>query len=70
MKPAPEGWPFSKLREHWLYDEVDRLPEERGPFWHRILLSSGVELDIPFTTVVIHRFALPKEAEEAARQSA
>jgi hypothetical protein len=68
--PAPKDWPFSKLREHWLYDEVDRS-ETGGPFLHRILLSSGLELDIPFTTVVIHRFAFhPHEATEAAQQSA
>jgi len=64
--PAPDGWPFSKLREHWLYDEVDVASERRGPFMHRILLSSGVELEIPFTTVVIHRFAVHPEATGAA----
>lgn len=69
--PVPESWPFSKLKEHWLYDEVDLVSERRGPFLHRILLSSGIELEIPFTTVVIHRLTLPKEiAEEATRQSA
>src|SRR5262249_8543019 len=51
---APDDWPFSKLREHWLYDEVDVASEGRGPFIHRILLSSGIELEIPFVSVVIH----------------
>jgi hypothetical protein len=60
--PAPDDWPFSKLREHWLYDEVDVASERRGPFLHRILLSSGVEIEIPFTAVVIHRFTLQQEA--------
>ncbi|HYT87925.1 MAG TPA: hypothetical protein VEL76_04340 [Gemmataceae bacterium] len=69
--PAPDDWPFSKLREHWLYDEVDIGSERRGPFLHRILLSSGVELEIPFTTVVIHRFAVhPSKAGKAEPQSA
>jgi hypothetical protein len=66
--PAPDDWPFSKLREHWLYDELDGGPERRGPFLHRILLSSGVELEIPFTTVVIHRFSLHPESTEEAKQ--
>jgi hypothetical protein len=69
--PAPDDWPFSKLSEHWLYDEVDTASERRGPFLHRILLSSGVELEIPFTTVVIHRFAEhPGAAEAATKRSA
>src|SRR5262249_18336580 len=68
--PAPDDWPFSKLREHWLYDEVDISGERRGPFVHRILLSSGVELEILFTTVVIHRFAIhPDKVAKQERQS-
>jgi hypothetical protein len=47
-----------------LYDEVDVAAEKCGPFPHRILRSSGVELEIPFVTVVVHRFALPPQAEE------
>jgi hypothetical protein len=66
--PAPEDWPFSKLREHWLYDEVDLASQRRGPFIHRILLSSGVELEVPFTTVVIHRFAVHPEAKGAGKK--
>lgn len=66
--PAPDDWPFSKLSEHWLYDEVDIASERRGPFLHRILLSSGVELEIPFSTVVIHRFALHPEGKGAAKK--
>ena len=41
--PAPQDWPFSKLREHWLYDEVD-VASEAGTvrashpveFWRRV----------------------------------
>jgi len=56
---APEGWRFSKLQEQWLYDEVDVLNDGRGPFVHRILLSTGVTLEIPFVSVIIHRFTVP-----------
>ena len=65
---APDDWLFSKLREHWLYDEVDVAAERPGLFLHRILLSSGIELEIPFTTVVIHRFAVQPEATGATRK--
>ncbi|MBV9123376.1 MAG: hypothetical protein JO112_08470 [Planctomycetes bacterium] len=69
--PAPEDWPFSKRREHWLYDEVDTASQRQELFLHRILLSSGVELEIPFVAVVIHRFAVPSEPEGAEnKQSA
>jgi hypothetical protein len=70
--PSPDNWPFSKSREHWLYDEVDVVSDRRGgPFIHRILLSTGVVLEIPFTSVVIHRFAVPAGGNEGtSRQSA
>jgi hypothetical protein len=70
--PAPEGWRFSRAREDWLYDEVDVAPGRRGAlFLHRILLSTGATLVIPFTSVVIHRFTLPAAGGEGvARRSA
>ncbi len=63
-----EGWPFSKEGEHWLYDEVEPVSLERrgmgsGAYFHRILLSSGIELEIPFTTLFIHEFSLTKVGE-------
>jgi hypothetical protein len=67
-QPAPDNWRFSRRREHWLYDEVDVAGEKRGPFIHRILLSSGVELEIPFSTVVIHRFGVHPESGEAVEK--
>src|SRR4051794_15231145 len=71
VDPAPEDWQFSKLREHWLYDEVDIVSEKPGPFVHRILLSSGVQLEVPFSTVVIHSFpAHPEPANAGKKQSA
>src|SRR5258707_257653 len=36
---AKEDWQFSKLRKHWLYDEVDVVADYRGMFLHRILFS-------------------------------
>src|SRR5438552_981381 len=66
-----ENWPFSTEREHWLYDEVDQVSERRGPFFHgaflhRILLSTGMVLEIPFTSVFVHEFSLTP-AEEVRR---
>jgi len=58
-REAPEGWRFSKLQERWLYDEVDLMNDHRGPFVHRILLSTGMTLEIPFVSVIIHRFTVP-----------
>jgi hypothetical protein len=62
-------WPFSKAGEHWLYDELEFVPFRRGPllsggYIHRILLSSGLELEIPFTTLFIHEFSLAKIGAE------
>lgn len=68
-RETPEGWRFSRLQEEWLYDEVDMIDESRGPFVHRILFSSGVTLEIPFVSVIIHRFAVPA-AGKIAKQSA
>jgi hypothetical protein len=65
-QPAPDDWRFSRMGEHWLYAEVD-FSEGRGPFVHRILFSSGVELEIPFSTVVMHRFAMHPEPQGTAK---
>ncbi len=69
---APADWPFSKEREHWLYDEVHALDGRRESLaWlHRILLSTGITLEIPFLSVLIHRFPLPALTEGRAKQSA
>jgi hypothetical protein len=68
-REAPEGWRFSNLQEQWLYDEVDQIGDRRGLFVHRILFSTGVTLDIPFVSVLIHRFKVPVAAS-AAKQTA
>jgi hypothetical protein len=69
VRNAPEGWRFSKLQEQWLYDEVDMIDDRKGPFVHRILFSTGVTLEIPFVSVIIHKFTMPAAAK-LARQSA
>ena len=69
--PSPEKWPFSKSNTHWLYDEVDVASERPHAFLHRVLLSDGRVLEIPFLSVVIHRLSLSPSAEGVtARQSA
>jgi hypothetical protein len=67
-KAPPAGWRFSKLQEQWLYDEVDTMDDCRGPFVHRVLLSSGVTVEIPFVSVIVHRFSV--SAAKVAKQSA
>lgn len=66
---APDDWRFSKLQEEWLYDEVDFRHGNNGSFVHRILLSTGVTLEIPFFSVIIHAFTMPAVAT-GARHSA
>ena len=67
--PAP-NWPFSKFRPHWLYDEVDLAPRT-GEFVHRVLVSDGRVLEIPFLSVVLHSFAVETASEGGmARHSA
>src|SRR5205823_1337255 len=69
MKDVPEGWRFSKVQEQWLYDEIDVMNDRRAPYVHRILLSTGVSLEIPFASVIIHRFTVPAITKQA-KQSA
>jgi hypothetical protein len=64
---AAEGWPFSKLRLHWLYDELDLAPN--GRFLHRVLLSDGRVLEIPFLSVIVYTLPI-FAANEGVRQSA
>jgi hypothetical protein len=68
--PAAEDWPFSKKREHWLYDEVHWQGDDRGRFMHLILFSSGVVLTIPFATVLISQFSLSPVSTKTGKQSA
>ena len=57
-QPAPADWPFSPLRKHWLYDEVDIAQDHRPLFWHRILFSDGTVLRIPFVSAIAHAVTL------------
>jgi hypothetical protein len=52
-------WPFSKLRTHWLYDELDveRHPSSYPKCRHTILWSDGRVLSIPFLDVVVQSFS-------------
>lgn len=60
---AVPGWPFSRERKHWLYDELDSGPADG--FIHRVLLSDGRVLEIPFVSVLIHGFDLRAETAVA-----
>lgn len=44
---ASSAWPFSKEDRHWLDDEIEAAPGQ-GRFLHRILLSDGTVLELPF----------------------
>jgi hypothetical protein len=68
--PAPNNWPFSKLRLHWLYDEVDLAPGEPGRFLHRILFSDGTTAEVPFAMVFIHSVPLDGPGDSAEREAA
>ena len=46
---APKEWSLSKQPVHWLYDELDSAEKAQGSFIHRILLSDGTSLLIPFS---------------------
>jgi hypothetical protein len=60
--PAPDGWPFSKSRPHWLYDEVDVAAGASGRFLHRILFSDGTTAEVPFAIGFVHTVAWERSA--------
>jgi hypothetical protein len=68
---SSQSWPFSKARPHWLYDEVDIAPGRQGMFLHRVMLSDGRILEIPFVSAIIHSlpFSAPSKSK-GIRQSA
>jgi hypothetical protein len=66
--PAKDDWHFSKLRKHWLYDEVDVAADDRRLFLHRILLSDGSIIEIPFVSAITSRVTLPEADEGNATQ--
>ncbi len=67
QKHSPEeAWPFSGLRTHWLYDEVDVAPLRPGLYLHRVLLSDGIVLEIPFSSVLVHSIPLQEDRRISA----
>jgi hypothetical protein len=69
--PPPKTWRFSKAPRHWLYDEVDCGPLAPHAYMHRVLLSDGAELEIPFFDVFIRTLPLPSaDAAGASRKGA
>jgi hypothetical protein len=56
---APVDWPFSPNQVHWHYDELDLVAGRPGGYLHRVLWSDGRILELPFSSIVIHSFALP-----------
>jgi hypothetical protein len=69
--PSIGDWPFSKLRRHWLYDEVDVSPNLPGMFLHRVLMSDGTLMEIPFSSALIHSFRLEDAPQgDASKQIA
>lgn len=66
--PACYPWPFSKSQTHWLYDEVDIAAQQPGKFLHRVLLSDGRVLEIPFLSVVMHNASLSPQSPTVISQ--
>jgi hypothetical protein len=56
--PASRDWKFSSAALCWLYDELDLDPRHPGACEHRILLSDGRTLEVPFHDLAIHRYSL------------
>jgi hypothetical protein len=53
--PAPTEWPFTTSSLQWLYDELDAVDGPSERFMHRILLSDGTSIEIPFHSVLMRR---------------
>ncbi len=66
---SPENWSFSGERVHWLYDELDRTGNRGGQLIHRILLSDGTTLTIPFSACFVKRIKLTKAFSKSELKS-
>jgi hypothetical protein len=64
--PAPDNWPFSKQQVHWLFDEIAAEPNADRVFWHRVLLSDGRVIEIPFVNVLMRAFSLRRREAASA----
>jgi hypothetical protein len=71
LRAAAPKWRFLKLRPHWLYDEVDLASNRHGSFVHRVLISDGRVMEIPFVSVTFHSIPLsPLTGDDRPRASA
>jgi hypothetical protein len=64
IRPTPEKWLPSSGGVYWLYDEVDLWPDGSPGYVHRVLLSDGKVLLIPFFSVLIVEVPLARPAIE------
>jgi len=69
VHPRPRNRLFSRKQVHWLYEELDVAEADSTRFVHRILLSDGRILVIPFVTAALHRIPWHTSATNS-RQSA
>ena len=58
LPPSSTRKPFSKRQVHWLYDELDVSEGRKGRFVHRVLLSDGRIMVVPFTNVSIQTMTM------------
>ena len=59
QSPPVQPWPFSRSHIHWLYDEFDLASDRRDCFWHRILVSNGLVIEIPVRDVLAIQLPAP-----------
>ena len=55
----PPKWPYPDAPFQWMYDEVDVSEGRRKRFIHRIMLSDGRVVVVPFTHVNIRMLEIP-----------
>jgi hypothetical protein len=56
--PSPANWPYPDPPIQWLYDELDISEGRQGAFIHRIMLSDGRVVVVPFTNVRVQTISL------------
>lgn len=62
---APAEWDERTGPKLWLYDEIDSVWPRFGMFVHRVLLSSGEVLEIPFSDADMIEVTAPKGKPDA-----
>lgn len=63
---ASEDWPFSKEQVYWLFDEIAGESGAPRTYWHRVLLSDGRVLEIPFVNVLMRTFSVRRSGATKA----